>query len=109
MTIFFNSNDVQIYRKRRVGSTNRFSMSVTLTVVQADIQPAGVQRTQMADGRFGTVYEAFMDRTIEVRENDVLEDTATGKRYAVKGIVNWAGAGMLDHQELILVAQDGDV
>lgn len=108
MTIYFNSNDVQVYRRRRRGNTNRYAMSVTLTVTQADIQPAGPQRTEMAGGRFGTVYEAFMDRSIEVKENDVLEDTATGKRYAVKGIVNWAGAGMLDHQELILVAQDGD-
>lgn len=109
MTIFFNSNDIQIYRRRRKGSTNRYAMSATLTVIQADIQPADTERIQMANGRFGTVYNTYMDATIEVKEGDQMVDTTTGKRYSVKGVTNWANSGlMLDHNEIVLVSQDGD-
>lgn len=108
MTIYFSSNDVQIYRKRRIGSSNRYALSATLTVYSADIQPAHPERIEMEDGRFGTVYETFMDATIQIKESDQVVDVSTGKRYSVKGIVKWAGAGLLDHQEITLVSQDGN-
>lgn len=107
MTIYFSSNDIQIYRKRRIGSTNRYAMSATLTVYNADIQPAQPERIEMEDGRFGTVYETFMDASIQIKEGDQVVDVDTGKRYSVKGIVNWSGAGLLDHNEITLVSQDG--
>lgn len=108
MTIFFSSSDIQIYRRRRIGSTNRYAISATLTVYNADIQPAQPERIQLEDGRFGTVYETFMDATIDVKEGDQVVDIDTGKRYSVKGIVKWSGAGLLDHQEITLVSQDGN-
>lgn len=105
-TIFFNSHDIQIYRHRRKGNTNRYGLSVTLTVVDADIQPAGLERSQLADGRYGAVFDAYVDQSIDIKEGDQVVDTATNKRYAVKAITNWDGAGLLDHKELLLVSVD---
>lgn len=107
MTVFFNSNDIQLYRNRRIGSTNRFAMSATLTVFPADIQPASPERLEMVDGRFGAVYTTFMDPSIDIKEGDQAVDTATNKRYSVKGINHWEGAGLLDHIEIVLVSIDG--
>lgn len=105
--IFFNSHDIQIYRHRRIGSTNRYGVSATLTVYPADIQPAGIERQEMVGGRFGSVYETYMDASIDIKEGDQVVDTATDKRYSVKGITEWDGAGLLDHKQIILVSMDG--
>lgn len=107
MTLFFNSHDIQIYRRRRIGSANRFAISATLTVFSADIQPAGAERLEMVGERFGAVYETFVDPSVEIKEGDQVVDTATGKRYSVKGVTEWDGAGLLDHKEVVLVSQDG--
>lgn len=107
MTLFFDSHDVQIYRKRRKGNSDRYGLSVTLTVTQADIQPASLERTQASEGRIGAVYQAFLDRSIDVKEGDQIVDTATEKRYSVKGVTTWEGAGLLDHKELTLQSEDG--
>lgn len=107
MTLFFNSHDIEIRRRRRIGSTNRFAMSATLTVFPADIQPAQVERLEMVGERFGAVYETFVDASIEIKEGDQVVDTATNKRYSVKGVTEWDGAGLLSHKEVILVSVDG--
>lgn len=107
MTIYFNSHDIQVYRRRRKGSSDRYGMSVTLTVTQADIQPATLERTQASEGRIGAVYDAFVDNSIDIKEGDQIVDTATQKRYSVKGVTTWEGAGLLDHKELTLQAVDG--
>jgi len=107
MTVFFNSHDIQLYRRRRIGSTNRYGMSATLTVIQADIQPASRDRIEMVDGRFGAVWDCFMDATIDIREGDQAVDTATNKRYSVKAVNTWESAGLLDHKEIVLVSIDG--
>lgn len=107
MTIYFSSSDIAIYRRRRRGVTDRYGMSVTLTVVPADIQPSSIERAQLSYGRFGTVWDAYVDSSIDIKENDEVVDTSTGKRYAVKGISTWDGAGLLEHKQLILVSRDG--
>src|SRR5690348_754736 len=106
MTVFFQNHQIQIYRKRRKGTSDRFGMSATFTAFQSDIQPASQERTEFVQGRFGATFTAFVDADVDIKENDyaVTED---GKRYAVKGVSHWQGAGLLDHIELILVAQDG--
>lgn len=104
MTLFFNNSEITIYRQRRVGSTNRFAMSATFTGYPADIQPASRDRTEMAQGRFGKVYTAFIDANVDIKEGDQV--VANGVRYGVKGVSRWQGAGLLDHQELIIVSQD---
>lgn len=108
MTIYFNSHDIEIYRNRRRGSTHRYGMSATLTVVDADIQPASLERTQMFDGRFGTMWDAYVDESIDIKEGDQLVDTSTNKRYSVKAVTTWDGAGLLSHKELTLVSMDGN-
>lgn len=107
MTIFFNSHDIQIYRKRSKGN-NRYGLSATLTVYPADIQPAGAERIEMAGGRFGTVWNTYMDASITIKEGDQVVDTATNKRYSVRAVVKHYGAGLLDHNEIILISQDGN-
>lgn len=106
--IYFNSHDIQLYRRRRIGSTNRYAMSATLTVLQADIQPMDQQRTQLYDGKYGQVWDTFMDQSIDIKEGDQAVDTATGKRYSVKAVTTWEGAGLLDHKEVVLMSMDGD-
>lgn len=61
----------------------------------------------MVEGRFGAVYETFVDVSVSIKEGDQVVDTATNKRYSVKGVTEWDGAGMLDHKEVVLVSQDG--
>lgn len=104
MTLFFANDEITIYRERRKGSSNRFAYSATFTVYQADIQPASQQRTQFVQGRIGKTFVAFVEASVDVKEGDQI-DTG-GKRYSVKGVSRWEGAGLLDHIELILVAQD---
>lgn len=108
MTIFFSSHDIQIYRRRRRSGSDRYGMSATLTVYPADIQPAGAQRLEMVGGRFGAVYETYMDASINIKEGDQVVDTSTNKRYSVKGVTEWDGAGLLSHKEIILVSVDGN-
>ncbi len=81
-------------------------MSVTLTVVDADIQPASIERTQLAEGLYGAVFDAYVDQSVDIKEGDQVVDTASGKRYSVKGVSNWESAGLLAHKELLLVSLD---
>lgn len=105
MTLFFHSHQIEIRRQRKIGSANRFAMSATFTTYQADIQPASQERTEMVNGRFGKVYLAFVDPSVSVKEGDQIQ-VIGGSRYSVKGVSSWQGAGLLDHKELIIVAQD---
>jgi len=109
MTLFFTSHQITIYRNRRVAN-NRFSMSATFTVYGADIQPASIERQQLVNGRFGATFSAFVDTSVDIKEGDqvhIIGGTFNGKVFSVKGASAWQGAGLLDHVELIMVAQDG--
>lgn len=110
MTIFFQNHQITIYRRRRVGSTNRYSMSATFTAYQSDIQPAGIDRTTFVGGRVGAVYVAYVDTSVDIKESDqikVIGGAYANKKFSVKGVNHWEGAGLLDHVELTLVATDG--
>lgn len=105
MTLFFKSSDITIYRQRRKAGTDRFVMSATFTGYSADIQPASPTRTEMVEGRFGKTYLAFVEASVDIKEGDQVQVTG-GRRYSVTGVSTWQGAGLLDHKELILTAQD---
>lgn len=105
MTIFFKNHEITIYRQRQIGSSGRFNISATFTSYGADIQPASQERLEMSGGRFGATFVAFVDTTADIKENDQIR-TEDGKKYSVKGVSRWQGAGLLDHLELILVSQD---
>lgn len=107
MTLFFNNNQITIYRQRRIGSSFRSAFSATFTAFDADIQPVTPQRQQLEDGRFGALFTAFVETSSQIKEGDQLVVIETGKRYSVKGVQTWEGAGLLDHLELLLAAQDG--
>lgn len=110
MTLFFPNHQIQIYRRRRKGSSDRYGMSATFTAYQSDIQPASQERTEFVQGRFGATYTAFVDASVEIREGDqarIIGGTYDGKLFSVKGVQQWEGAGLLDHQELVLTSQDG--
>ena len=79
-------------------------MSATYTTLQSDIQPASQERVAFVDGRIGKVFTAFVDTTYDLKEGD--EIRVGSKKYAVKGVSRWQGAGLLDHQELTLTSQD---
>jgi hypothetical protein len=59
----------------------------------------------MVDGRFGATFTAYIDSSVDIKENDQV--VSSGKRYSVKAVTHWDGAGLLSHKELILVSQDG--
>lgn len=105
-SLFFPSDEIEIYRNRRVANTNRFTMSATYTSYEADIQPATKERIEMFNGRWGTVFTAFVGVSVDIKEGDQVID-ARGKKYSVKGVQKWQGAGLLDYTELVLIAQDG--
>lgn len=107
-SIYFKSHEITIYRQRRKGNTDRYGMSATFTSYNADIQPESrSERLEMAGGRFGTVWTAYIDESVNIKEGDQVVD-GYGKRYSVKGVVKWQGAGLLSHQELTLVSKDGN-
>lgn len=106
MTLFFKNHQITIYRRRRKGSTDRYALSATFTGYSADIQPASLDRTQFVEGRFGATYDAYVDTNVDIKEGDQLVDDS-GKRYAVKAVVHWEGAGLLDYTNVILTSQDG--
>jgi hypothetical protein len=84
-------------------------MSATFTGLSADIQPASQERTEFVSGRIGATFTAFIDTNIEVKEGDqvrIYSGTYANKVFSVKGIQRWEGAGLLDHQELVLTSQD---
>ena len=105
MTLYFPSHEISIYRTRRKGSSDRYGLSATLTAYQADLQPASIERTQSVEGRIGSVFDAFVDVDVDIKEGD--EVRSGGKRYSVKGISRYENAGLLDHKEITLEAQDG--
>jgi hypothetical protein len=110
MTLFFINHQITIFRKRRKGSSDRYALSATFTAYPTDIQPASQQRTEFVQGRFGATYTAFIDATVDIKEGDqvrVIGGTYANKKFAVKGVQRWEGAGLLDHLELVLVSQDG--
>lgn len=108
--LFFSNHQIQIYRRRKIGSSDRYSMSATFTAYQSDIQPATQERTEFVQGRFGATYTAFVDASVDIKEGDqahILSGTYAGKVFSVRGVNHWEGAGLLDHIELILTSQDG--
>ena len=110
MTIHFPTSNIEIFRKRRIGSTNRYSMSATLTAYHADIQPEGnPERVGMDASRYGTVWTAFVDTSVDIREGDEVHIIDTDKVYSVKGVIEYSGANLQDHKEITLVSQDGQV
>lgn len=105
-TLYFPNSSITIYRRRRKGASDRYAMSATFTAYAADIQPSSPERLEMVQGRFGAVWDAYIDPTVEIKEGDQVVDES-GKRYSVKGVNDWQGAGLLDHKELVLVSLDG--
>lgn len=108
MTVFFANHTISIYRNRQKGSANRWGMSATFTSYNADIQPASSIRQQQFPNKFGALFSAFIDVTVDIKEGDYVI-TEDGKKYSVKGVQRWDGGGgftEVDHLELVLVSQD---
>lgn len=103
--LFFRNHEITIYRNRRVGASHRYTFSATLTVCPIDIQPASQSRVEFVNGRIGATFTGFVDANVDVKENDRIQ-TEDGKRYTVKGVSIWDGAGLLSHKELLLTSQD---
>lgn len=108
MTIYFNSHEIQIYRHRRKGSSNRYGFSATYTAYNADIQPSGTERLEMANGRFGQLWDGYIDVDVNIKEGDQIVIISSGDRFSVKGVTKWDGAGLLSHKQLLLTSVDGD-
>lgn len=106
--LFFKNHEITIYRTRRKSGSDRYALSATLTAYSVDIQPSSIERTQMIGTRYGATYDAYVDTSVEIKEGDQVVDE-DGKRYSVKGISHYESAGLLDHKEITLVAQDGQM
>ena len=110
MTLYFKSDQIEIYRKRRIGNTHRYNVSATLTAYNIDIQPENrPDRLQMSGKRFGTQWVGFISVDVDIKEGDEVRVIGTAKKYGVKGVQTWTNAGLLDHIELTLISQDGNV
>lgn len=101
--IFFASHQITIRRLRPFGAAKQ-NFSATYTAYGADIQPLQGQRLNDVSGRIGRTYEAYIDPGIDVREGDQID--SCGKRYSVRAVIEFSGAGLLDHKSLIIEAQD---
>lgn len=105
MTLYFKNNEITIYRRRRVNSTDRYTMSATYTGYPIDIQPANNTRLEQVGGKYGAVYDAWVESSVDIKEGDQVVDS-DGKRYSVKGVEKWANAMLVDHKQIVLVSQD---
>lgn len=101
--IYFASHTVTIRRLRPYGATIQ-NFSATFTTYQADIQPLDVNRTNMAGGRIGTLYECFLPPEVPIAEGDQI--SASGRLYGVQAVNRYEGSGLLEHLHCIIVAQD---
>lgn len=108
--LFFDNHSVIVYRQKRVGSTNRHTMSATGTVYAADITPAEPARDFYDNQATGKTYTCYLEVTTDVKVGDelVISDTTTlnSKRFAVKGVSHWEGFGAVDCKEVTIVARD---
>jgi len=66
--IYFASSQIQIYRFKQVGSSSKWTISATFTPYDADIQPATPERTQMASGQIGSVFTAYVDVDVDIKD-----------------------------------------
>lgn len=110
MTLFFTNHEVTVYRNRRIGSNNRWTMSATGTVEPADITPASLERTEFENSAVGKVYICYMETDVNIKEGDevVITDSSSlnAKRFSVKGVSRWEGFGIVDSKEITLVSKD---
>lgn len=110
MPLFFTNHEIQVYRNRRIGSTDRYSVSATGTVQPADITPASLERTKFENNAIGKVYIGYVEADVNIKEGDdiVITDSSdlNTKRYSVKGVSRWEGFGIVDCKELTLVSKD---
>jgi len=104
MTLFFKNHQITIKRARSIGGI-KYALSATFTVFSADIQPQTVERAALSGASPGKRYDAFVDTTSAIQEGDKVV-TEDGKQYMVLSVSVFAGAGLLDHLQLILEAQD---
>lgn len=105
-TLYFANHEITIYRTRQKTGSDRFALSATFTAYDADIQPSSIERQQMMGTRYGATYDAYVATTVDIKEGDQVVDE-NGKRYSVRGVSHYESAGLLDHKELIIVAEDG--
>lgn len=105
MTLFFTNHQIQVYRRRQVINTNRFTLSATGTVHPVDLQPTSPERAALMNAQYGQVYTAYIDSDVDVAEGDQIVIDGVD-RYSVRGIARYGGAGLLDYIELTLVSQD---
>lgn len=110
MGLFFNNHEIQIYRNRRIGSNNRYTMSATGTIHPADITPASLERTEFENSAIGKTYIGYLEVNVDIKEGDEItvvdSSDLNAKRYSVKGVSRWEGFGIVDCKELTLVSQD---
>lgn len=107
-TLYFTNSEVIILRTRQKGSSDRYGMSATYTAIAADIQPDSPERIQMLGGRPGHSYTGFISTDFLIKEGDrlvVIDNNQRTKKYEVRGVNYWQGAGLLDHQELTLTSE----
>lgn len=110
MGLFFTNHQIQIYRNRRIGSNDRYTMSATGTVNPADITPASLERTVFENSAVGKTYIAYLEVNVDVKESDQItvvdSSSQNAKRYSVKSVSTWQGFGIVDCKELVLVSKD---
>ena len=103
--MFFASHTISIRRLRPYGAAIQ-NFSATFTAYSADIQPAGVARTNDIGGRVGSIYDMWIDGSVPIKEGDQVDD-GSGKRYSVKAVSRFEGSGILEHIQVILESRDG--
>ena len=110
MALFFTNHEITVYRNRRIGSSNRYNVSATGTVIPSDITPASLERTKFENRSVGKTYLGYVEVDADVKEGDeiVVTDSSdlNAKRYSVKGVSRWEGFGIVDCKELTLVSMD---
>ena len=103
MTVFFESHEFTIRRLRPFGAAKQ-NYSATYTAYSGDFQPVQSDRINDIGGRIGKTWEAWVDMNVDIREGDQVD--SGGKRYSVRSVSIFQGAGLLDHKYLILESRD---
>ena len=108
--LFFTNHEIQVYRNRRIGSSDRYTVSATGTILPADITPASLERSEFENTAIGKIYIAYVEVDVNIKEGDEVHiadsSDLNDKVFQVKGVSRWEGFGIVDCKELTLVSQD---
>lgn len=95
--------DTTIKVKRLKSTTGNLRALISTATGEGSIQPVARDPSEIDDGLFGTVFVAYVEADLPVRQGDSISDR-NGIIYTVKEMID-RGNTPLPHKELTIIKQ----